>query len=147
MTDELWECFSQRCSRMRDVEFPCNTFNTLSFPPPHTCTTTHATMAEGSANTLQAELAPVKGEAGRLSPPRIRRLDLESSLVDSPVGCFVSSCVFFIHWSVEVSAEGRVTPKINMLTKIPEKGEMLLSCHITTVYLTQAGIIQGKCVD
>ncbi|XP_045932508.1 centromere protein P isoform X1 [Micropterus dolomieu] len=34
-------------------------------------------------------------------------------------------CVLFIHWSVEVSREGEVTPKIDMLTKIPEKALQL----------------------
>lgn len=30
-------------------------------------------------------------------------------------------CVLFIHWAVAVSNEGEVTPKIELLTKIPEK--------------------------
>lgn len=34
-------------------------------------------------------------------------------------------CVLFIHWSVEVSGEGEVAPKINLLTKIPEKALQL----------------------
>lgn len=39
---------------------------------------------------------------------------------------FVHSCVLFIHWSVEVSRDGAVTPKINLLTKIPDRGEMFV---------------------
>ncbi|KAK2861697.1 hypothetical protein Q5P01_001230 [Channa striata] len=35
------------------------------------------------------------------------------------------SCVVFIHWSVEVSREGEVSPKINLLTKVPEKALQL----------------------
>lgn len=38
---------------------------------------------------------------------------------------FVCSCVVFLDWSVEVSSEGRVTPKIDLLTKIPERGELI----------------------
>ncbi|XP_039468139.1 centromere protein P [Oreochromis aureus] len=34
-------------------------------------------------------------------------------------------CMLFIHWSVEVSREGVVTPKISLLTKIPEKALQL----------------------
>ncbi|XP_042365657.1 centromere protein P [Plectropomus leopardus] len=34
-------------------------------------------------------------------------------------------CVFFIHWTVEVSREGRVMPKIELLTKIPERALQL----------------------
>ncbi|AWP02314.1 putative centromere protein P-like [Scophthalmus maximus] len=34
-------------------------------------------------------------------------------------------CVLLIHWSVEVSREGGVTPKINLLTKIPERALQL----------------------
>ncbi|XP_067359622.1 centromere protein P isoform X2 [Channa argus] len=55
------------------------------------------------------------------------------SVVSLPGGCRsevmslshpkLPSCVVFIHWSVEVSREGEVTPKINLLTKIPERGE------------------------
>lgn len=36
------------------------------------------------------------------------------------------SCVLFIHWSVEVSGEGTVTPKIDLLTKIPERGKTIV---------------------
>ncbi|KAK2915442.1 hypothetical protein Q8A73_006036 [Channa argus] len=53
------------------------------------------------------------------------------SVVSLPGGCRsevmslshpkLPSCVVFIHWSVEVSREGEVTPKINLLTKIPER--------------------------
>ena len=39
------------------------------------------------------------------------------------VGSSVYSCVLFIHWTVEVSKEGGVTPKIELLTKIPERGD------------------------
>ncbi|XP_044028878.1 centromere protein P [Siniperca chuatsi] len=35
-------------------------------------------------------------------------------------------CVLFVHWSVEVSREGGVTPKIDLLTKIPERALQLL---------------------
>uniref|UniRef100_A0A3Q2VW38 Centromere protein P n=1 Tax=Haplochromis burtoni TaxID=8153 RepID=A0A3Q2VW38_HAPBU len=34
-------------------------------------------------------------------------------------------CMLFIHWSVDVSREGVVTPKINLLTKIPERALQL----------------------
>ncbi|XP_030276563.1 centromere protein P isoform X1 [Sparus aurata] len=34
-------------------------------------------------------------------------------------------CVLFIHWSVEVSREGGVTPKIDLVTKIPERALQL----------------------
>ncbi|KAM9409180.1 centromere protein P isoform 2-T2 [Pholidichthys leucotaenia] len=34
-------------------------------------------------------------------------------------------CVLFVHWSVEVSPEGAVTSKIDLLTKIPEKALQL----------------------
>ncbi|XP_060897247.1 centromere protein P [Labrus mixtus] len=34
-------------------------------------------------------------------------------------------CVLFIHWSVEVSCEGEVTPKVGLLTKIPEEALQL----------------------
>ncbi|XP_040889600.1 centromere protein P isoform X4 [Toxotes jaculatrix] len=34
-------------------------------------------------------------------------------------------CVLFVHWSVDVSREGGVAPKINLLTKIPEKALQL----------------------
>nr|XP_046236733.1 centromere protein P isoform X2 [Scatophagus argus] len=34
-------------------------------------------------------------------------------------------CILFIHWSVEVSGEGGVTPKIDLLTKIPERALQL----------------------
>ncbi|XP_036067997.1 centromere protein P isoform X2 [Oryzias melastigma] len=30
-------------------------------------------------------------------------------------------CVLFIHWAVEISTEGTVVPKINLLTKLPEQ--------------------------
>ncbi|XP_071370435.1 centromere protein P [Centroberyx affinis] len=30
-------------------------------------------------------------------------------------------CVLLVHWSVEVSRGGGVTPKIDLLTKIPER--------------------------
>ncbi|KAM7005529.1 centromere protein P [Tautogolabrus adspersus] len=34
-------------------------------------------------------------------------------------------CVLFVHWSVEVSCEGEVTPKVGLLTKIPEEALQL----------------------
>ncbi|XP_034724873.1 centromere protein P [Etheostoma cragini] len=37
----------------------------------------------------------------------------------------LSGCVLFVYWSVEVSREGGVTPKIELLTKIPEKALQL----------------------
>uniref|UniRef100_A0A3Q4BFD2 Centromere protein P n=1 Tax=Mola mola TaxID=94237 RepID=A0A3Q4BFD2_MOLML len=50
------------------------------------------------------------------------------SVVSLPGGCRSEimslshpDCVLFIHWSVEVSREGGVTPKIELLTKIPER--------------------------
>ncbi|XP_058487418.1 centromere protein P isoform X2 [Solea solea] len=57
--------------------------------------------------------------------------DKYPSIVSLPGGCGseimtlnhpqLPGCVLFIHWSVDVSSEGRVTPKINLLTKIPER--------------------------
>ncbi|XP_026202893.1 centromere protein P [Anabas testudineus] len=57
------------------------------------------------------------------------------SVVSLPGGCSseimtlnhpkLPGCVLFIHWSVEVSREGGVTPKIELLTKIPEKALQL----------------------
>ncbi|XP_031152669.1 centromere protein P [Sander lucioperca] len=57
------------------------------------------------------------------------------SVVSLPGGCRsavmtlnhpeLPGCVLFVHWSVEVSREGRVTPKIELLTKIPEKALQL----------------------
>uniref|UniRef100_UPI0037E73414 centromere protein P n=1 Tax=Semicossyphus pulcher TaxID=241346 RepID=UPI0037E73414 len=34
-------------------------------------------------------------------------------------------CVLFVHWSLEVSSEGEVTPKVELLTKIPEEALQL----------------------
>ncbi|KAM4587625.1 centromere protein P isoform 2-T2 [Odontesthes bonariensis] len=34
-------------------------------------------------------------------------------------------CVLFVHWSVEVSTEGAVIPKIDLLTKIPDRALQL----------------------
>ncbi|KAL7408611.1 hypothetical protein ABVT39_026274 [Epinephelus coioides] len=52
------------------------------------------------------------------------------SVVSLPAGCRsevmtlnhpeLPGCVLFIHWSVGVSREGAVTPKIELLTKIPD---------------------------
>lgn len=99
-----------------------------SFPLAHTFVTRHTTMAGGSANTFQ----PCSHASGVCFCVSLKR-----SLFDSPAWCFVCSCVFFIHWSVEVSGEGRVTPKINMLTKIPEKGEMFaFLTHFCSIYDT-----------
>ncbi|XP_040014651.1 centromere protein P [Xiphias gladius] len=57
------------------------------------------------------------------------------SVVSLPGGCRsetmtlnhpeLPGCVLFVHWSVEVSREGGVTPKINLLTKIPERALQL----------------------
>ncbi|XP_034442415.1 centromere protein P isoform X1 [Hippoglossus hippoglossus] len=57
------------------------------------------------------------------------------SVVSLPGGCRsevmtlnrpeLPGCVLSIHWSVEVSREGGVTPKINLLTKIPERALQL----------------------
>ncbi|XP_060925600.1 centromere protein P [Limanda limanda] len=57
------------------------------------------------------------------------------SVVSLPGGCRsevmnlnrpeLPGCVLSIHWPVEVSREGGVTPKINLLTKIPEKALQL----------------------
>ncbi|KAM9361920.1 centromere protein P [Symphorus nematophorus] len=57
------------------------------------------------------------------------------SVVSLPGGCRsevmslnhpeLPGCVLFIHWSVEVSREGGVTPKIDLLTKIPERALQL----------------------
>ncbi|XP_028263089.1 centromere protein P [Parambassis ranga] len=53
------------------------------------------------------------------------------SVVSLPGGCRsevmtlnhpeLPGCVFFVHWTVEVSREGIITPKIQLLTKIPER--------------------------
>ncbi|XP_054472795.1 centromere protein P [Anoplopoma fimbria] len=37
----------------------------------------------------------------------------------------LSGCVLFVHWSVDVSREGGVSPKIELLTKIPERALQL----------------------
>ncbi|XP_037634387.1 centromere protein P [Sebastes umbrosus] len=37
----------------------------------------------------------------------------------------LSGCVLFVHWSVDVSRDDRVTPKIQLLTKIPERALQL----------------------
>ncbi|XP_041812128.1 centromere protein P [Chelmon rostratus] len=57
------------------------------------------------------------------------------SVVSLPGGCRsevmtlnhpeLPGCVLFIHWSVEVSRDGAVTPKINLLTKIPDRALQL----------------------
>ncbi|XP_008289489.1 centromere protein P [Stegastes partitus] len=57
------------------------------------------------------------------------------SVVSLPGGCRsevmalshaeLSGCVLFVHWSVEVSREGGVTPKIELLTKIPDEALQL----------------------
>lgn len=57
------------------------------------------------------------------------------SVVSLPGGCRsevmtlnhpeLPGCVLFVHWSVEVSREGAVAPKINLLTKIPERALQL----------------------
>uniref|UniRef100_A0A3B4WUQ0 Centromere protein P n=1 Tax=Seriola lalandi dorsalis TaxID=1841481 RepID=A0A3B4WUQ0_SERLL len=57
------------------------------------------------------------------------------SIVSLPGGCRsevmtlnhpeLPGCVLFVHWSVEVSREGGVAPKINLLTKIPERALQL----------------------
>ncbi|XP_051271568.1 centromere protein P isoform X2 [Dicentrarchus labrax] len=57
------------------------------------------------------------------------------SVVSLPGGCRsevmnlnhpeLPGCVLMVHWSVEVSREGRVTPKVDLLTKIPERALQL----------------------
>lgn len=57
------------------------------------------------------------------------------SVVSLPAGCRsevmtlnhpeLSGCVLFVHWPIEVSREGGVTPKIELLTKIPERALQL----------------------
>ncbi|XP_022597841.1 centromere protein P [Seriola dumerili] len=57
------------------------------------------------------------------------------SIVSLPGGCRsevmtlnhpeLPGCFLFVHWSVEVSREGGVAPKINLLTKIPERALQL----------------------
>ncbi|XP_070814585.1 centromere protein P isoform X2 [Chaetodon trifascialis] len=57
------------------------------------------------------------------------------SVVSLPGGCRsevmalnhpeLPGCILFAHWSVEVSREGAVAPKINLLTKIPERALQL----------------------
>ncbi|KAI3369765.1 hypothetical protein L3Q82_024585 [Scortum barcoo] len=57
------------------------------------------------------------------------------SVVSLPGGCRsevmtlnhpeLPGCVLFVHWLVDVSREGRVTPKIDLLTKIPEEALQL----------------------
>ncbi|XP_044205842.1 centromere protein P isoform X2 [Thunnus albacares] len=61
--------------------------------------------------------------------------DKYPSVVSLPGGCRsevmtlhhpeLPGCVLSVHWSVEVSREGGVTPKIDLLTKIPEKALQL----------------------
>ncbi|XP_051932327.1 centromere protein P isoform X2 [Hippocampus zosterae] len=34
-------------------------------------------------------------------------------------------CIFLVHWSVDVSKEGEVTPKVDLLTKIPDRALQL----------------------
>ncbi|XP_031716574.1 centromere protein P [Anarrhichthys ocellatus] len=57
------------------------------------------------------------------------------SVVSLPGGCRsevmilnhpeLSGCVLFVHWSVDVSREGGVSPKMELLTKIPERALQL----------------------
>ncbi|KAM9860254.1 centromere protein P [Aulostomus maculatus] len=57
------------------------------------------------------------------------------SVVSLPEGCRsevmtlhhpeLPGCVLLVHWSVEVTREGGVTPKIDLLTKIPEEALQL----------------------
>lgn len=61
----------------------------------------------------------------------------ETLLTSDCLCCLVYSCVLFVHWSVEVSREGGVTPKIDLLTKIPERGEMFV-CQTPTGHLNSA---------
>ncbi|XP_041837235.1 centromere protein P [Melanotaenia boesemani] len=58
-----------------------------------------------------------------------------SSVVSLPRGCRsevmslnhrqLPGCILFVHWSIQVSTEGVVTPNINLLTKIPEQALQL----------------------
>ncbi|XP_072237520.1 centromere protein P [Leuresthes tenuis] len=57
------------------------------------------------------------------------------SVVSLPGGCRsevmslnhpeLPGCVLFLHWSVEVSTDGAVTPRIDLLTKIPDRALQL----------------------
>ncbi|XP_068578430.1 centromere protein P [Cebidichthys violaceus] len=57
------------------------------------------------------------------------------SVVSLPGGCKsevmivnhpeLSGCVLFVHWSVDVSREGGVSPKMELLTKIPDRALQL----------------------
>ncbi|XP_037346257.2 centromere protein P isoform X2 [Pungitius pungitius] len=57
------------------------------------------------------------------------------SVVSLPAGCRsevmhlshpeLSGCVLVVHWSVHVSSEGGVSPKVELLTKIPERALQL----------------------
>ncbi|KAM8916557.1 centromere protein P isoform 1-T2 [Spinachia spinachia] len=57
------------------------------------------------------------------------------SVVSLPAGCRsevmhlshpeLSGCALLVHWSVHVSSEGGVSPKVELLTKIPEKALQL----------------------
>ncbi|KAK9529575.1 hypothetical protein VZT92_013658 [Zoarces viviparus] len=62
-------------------------------------------------------------------------LEKYPSVVSLPGGCRsevmilnhpeLSGCVLFVHWSVDVSREGGVSPKMELLTKIPERALQL----------------------
>lgn len=108
----------------------------------------HHLMSDGHKNTFQANLDLLAVFPGHtalhqafvcFSFPVFDQSCLFEVQPHSPVWCLVCSCVFFIHWSVEVSTEGRVTPKINMLTKVPEKGDRV---QIYT-YIIQRGHLTG----
>ncbi|XP_014916371.1 centromere protein P-like [Poecilia latipinna] len=61
------------------------------------------------------------------------------SIVSLPEGCGsevmtlnhpeLPGCCFFIYWCVDVSTGGAVTPKIQLLSKIPEKALQLFPSH------------------
>lgn len=62
-------------------------------------------------------------------------VELAGDAEPSPFAEFVFAyrCVLLVHWSVHVSREGGVSPKVELLTKIPERGETVyLNAHLQT---------------
>lgn len=62
-------------------------------------------------------------------------MELAGDAEPSPFAEFVFAyrCVLLVHWSVHVSREGGVSPKVELLTKIPERGETVyLNAHLQT---------------
>lgn len=47
-------------------------------------------------------------------------------------------CALMIHWDIEVTMEGEITPKIELVTKMPENGEMLPFHGLSTSVMFQS---------